>query len=335
MPTTPVRARLLIREGKAKPYWNKLGVFCIILNHAVQPDNQPLVVGIDPGSSFEGWSVVGTQETVLNGMSETPKHVKKAVEVRRTMRRARRFRKCWRRPARFNNRLRNREALPPSTHARWNAKIRILEQLRKILPITAVVVEDVSAESKKHCKRWNTCFSPLEVGKKWFYRTIRTLGLDLHLRTGYETKELREKFGLKKSKQKSKPVFTAHAVDAWVLAADVSGAPEPTEKSLYYWTPIRFFRRQLHRLQPETGGIRKPYGGTRSLGFTRGTLIQHIKYGLVYLGGTLKERVSLHNIGNGKRVTQSAKVTDCTILTRIAWRTTRYAGTGRRHSSPG
>jgi len=85
MPTTPARARLLLKQGKAKPYWNKPGIFCIIPTYEVQPDNnQRLVVGLDPGSSFEGWSVVGTRETVANGMSEAPKHVKKAVETRRT-----------------------------------------------------------------------------------------------------------------------------------------------------------------------------------------------------------------------------------------------------------
>jgi len=335
MPATPARARQLLKQGKAKPYWNKLGIFGIILTYEVQPDNQDLVVGIDPGSSFEGWSVVGTKETVLNGMSEAPKHVKKAVEVRRTLRRARRFRNCWRRPARFNNRLRNKTALPPSTLARWNAKVRILDQLQKILPISAVVVEDVAAVTKKHCIRWNTNFSPLEVGKLWFYRTIRGFGLTLHLRTGYETKALRDRFGLKKTGQKSKPVFAAHAVDAWVMAADVSGAEHPTERGLYYWTPILVHRRQLHRFQPEKGGTRKPYGGTRSLGLTRGTLVRHIKHGLTYIGGNLKGRVSLHGAGTGKRITKSAKPEDCRILTRIAWRTTRYAGIGRRHSSPG
>lgn len=54
MPTTPKRARLLLKQGKARPYWNKLGIFCIILTYDVEPDNQPLAVGIDPGSSFEG-----------------------------------------------------------------------------------------------------------------------------------------------------------------------------------------------------------------------------------------------------------------------------------------
>jgi len=224
--------------------------------------------------------------------------------------------------------------MPPSTFARWNAKIRILQQLQKILPITDVVVEDVAAVSKKNGKRWNTNFSPLEVGKKWFYRTIRTLDVNLVLRAGYETATLRDRFGLTKIGQKDKPTFSSHAVDAWVMAADVLGAEHPTEFGLLYWTPIRFNRRQLHKLQPGKGGVRRREGGTRSLGLTRGTMVRHIKHGLTYIGGTLKGKLSLHNTVTGKRVTQTAKVEDCRILTRIAWRTTRYAGIGRRHSSP-
>ena len=68
-------------------------------------------MGIDPGSQFEGFSVVGGKDTVLNLMAEAPDHVKDAVVVRRTMRRARRSRK-WRRPKRFDNRL-NRRAYSP------------------------------------------------------------------------------------------------------------------------------------------------------------------------------------------------------------------------------
>jgi len=320
MPTTPAKARILIKTGKAKPYWNKLGIFCIILTREVEPDNQQIVVGIDPGSSFEGWSVVGTNTTILNGMSEAPTYVKKAVEVRRTMRRARRYRNLRRREARFDNRLRNKDSLPPSTLARWNAKLRILNQLLKVLPISDVVVEDVQAESKKNCKKWNLCFSPIEAGKNWFYSQIQNIGLKLHLRQGYETKMLRDKFGLKKSSSKSKQTFESHAVDAWVLAADVVGAIKPTCLELIYWIPIRLHRRQLHRFEPTTGGLRSSYGGTRSMGLTRGTLVKHIKYGLTYIGGTLKNRVSLHNLKTGKRVTQGAKIQDCRILTRISWR---------------
>jgi hypothetical protein len=320
MPTSPTRARLLLKGGKAKPYWNKLGIFCIILTREVEPDNQQIAVGIDPGSSFEGWSVVGTQTTVLNGMSEAPTHVKKAVEVRRNMRRARRHRNLRRREARFDNRLRGRDSLPPSTFARWNAKLRILSQLIRVIPISDVVVENVQAKTKKGCKRWNLCFSPLEAGKAWFYNQIEKLGLRLYLKQGFETKMLREKFNLKKSSQKSKQAFASHAVDAWVLAANLTGAIKPTCLKLIYWVPIRLHRRQLHRFEPTTGGLRSPYGGTRSMGLSRGTLVNHIKFGLTYVGGTLKERVSLHSIVTGKRLTQSANILDLKILTKITWR---------------
>jgi hypothetical protein len=327
MPVKPALARLILNQKKASAYWNKLGIFCIILHTVVDnPSSQQLVVGIDPGSSFEGWSVVGTRDTVLNGMSEAPTHVKDVVEVRRNMRRARRHRNLWRREARFDNRLRNKAALPPSTYARWNAKLRILKQLIKVLPITDVVVEDVCAETKKGCKRWNKAFSPIEHGKQWLYSQIRELGLNLHLKQGYETKALRDHFGLKKTSSKSKQSFNSHAVDAWVMAASVSGALKPTWLGLFYWTPIRLHRRQLHAFQPSKGNVRRPYGGTRSMGLTRGTLIKHIKFGLCYIGGTLKERVSLHSIRTGKRVTQGAKVEDCHILTVIRQRGTLLSG---------
>ena len=105
MPTTASRARLLLSRGEASAYWNKLGTFCIILKKTVVPNNQKLAAGIDPGSSFEGWSVVGAKATVLNGTSTTPKHVKGAVEQRRVMRRSRRGRNCRRRQCRSNRNI--------------------------------------------------------------------------------------------------------------------------------------------------------------------------------------------------------------------------------------
>ena len=133
---------------------------------------------------------------------------------------------------------------------------------------------------------------------------------------------LREIFGLKKTKDKARQTFDSHAVDAWAMAADVTGAEQPTERGLLYWTPIQLHRRQLHRLQPTNGGIRKPYGGTRSCGLKRGTLVEHPKHGLTYVGGMQQkmERVSLHDIDTGKRLTQNANLSDLQILTTISWR---------------
>ncbi|HEX3640635.1 MAG TPA: RRXRR domain-containing protein [Ktedonobacteraceae bacterium] len=111
MPCTPAKARHLFKSGRAKPKRNKLGLFSVQLCYEQDPDNQPLVAGVDPGSKFEGYSVVGTKETVLNLMVEAPDHVKDAVETRRTMRRARRHRK-WRGPKRFDNRLSRQKRIP-------------------------------------------------------------------------------------------------------------------------------------------------------------------------------------------------------------------------------
>jgi hypothetical protein len=42
-----------LKSGKARPKRNKLGLFYVQLCYRQDPDNQPLVVGLDPGSKFE------------------------------------------------------------------------------------------------------------------------------------------------------------------------------------------------------------------------------------------------------------------------------------------
>jgi len=322
MPCTPAKARHLFKSGKAKPRRSKLGLFYVQLTYEQKPDNQSLIVGVDPGSKFEGYSVVGAKETVLNLMAEAPDHVKDAVETRRTMRRARRYRK-WRRPKRFDNRLGGKKRIPPSTRARWEAKARIIAQLLKIIPLTDVAVEDVCAELRKgKGRKWNGLFSPVQVGKEHLSKCLTKMGLTLHLYRGHQTKELRDKYGLKKTKSKSKHDFSSHAVDGWVMAASASGAEQPTCTQLWYVVGAQLHRRQIHRLQASKGGERKPYGGTRSLGLKRGTIVKHPKYGLCTIGGfdRKKHTISLHAYRTNKRLTQGGRVKDCQILTWVAFR---------------
>jgi hypothetical protein len=333
MPCTPAKARHLLNHGRAWGRRSKLGLFYLQLKYEQEGSNQPLVVGIDPGSKFEGFSVVGPRTTVLNAMSEAPTHVKKAVEIRRNMRRARRFRK-WRRPARNSNRLANKPRVPPSTRSRWEAKARIVRQLQQVLPLTDAAVEDVCAEMRRgQGGRWNGAFSPIQVGKQHLYRQLSAIGLRVHLRQGWETKALRERFGVRKTREKSKPRFSAHAVDAWVLAADVSGASTPTCTSLWYLVPARLHRRQLHVLQPGKGGMRRPYGGTRSRGWKRGTLVFHWRFGLCVIGGEDRRRgsVSLHEYRSNRRITQHARADECERRTWVAFRT--WFTKGRRSAA--
>ncbi|GHO55678.1 RRXRR domain-containing protein [Ktedonobacter robiniae] len=322
MPCTSAKARHLFKSGKARPKRNRLGLFFVQLCYEQEPQNQPLVVGIDPGSKFEGFSVVGSKDTVINLMVEAPTHVEDAMETRRTMRRARRHRE-WRRPKRFNNRLNRKKRIPPSTLSRWEAKARIVAHLKGILPLTDAVVEDVQAATRNgKGGKWNLSFSPIQVGKDHLYRLLTRMGLQVHSKQGWETKQLREQYSLKKTKQKEKQHFESHAVDSWVLAASVSGATTPTCQRLWYVIGAVLHRRQLHRLQASKGGVRKPYGGTRSLGLKRGTLVSHPKYGLCTVGGfdRKKQTVSLHAYRTNKRLTQGAKPATCAIKTWVAWR---------------
>ncbi len=321
MPCTSVRARVLLKRGKAVARWSKLGIFYIQLKYAVEPKNQMLVVGVDPGSRYEAVSVVGERDTVLNIMHKAVDWVKKALMQRRRMRRARRYRKTRRRPCRSNNRHSRKNWIPPSTKARWDAKLRIISHLKKILPISMAVVEDIKAETRKGNKKWNSNFSPIEVGKQYFYSKLQEMGLEVAVKNGWETKTFRDSLGLMKIREKSKPVFESQCVDSWCLAAMATGAEYPTTKSLYYMVPLRWHRRQLHRMRFEEGGVRRRYGGTISLGLKKGTLVKHVKYGLCYIGGNRGNRYSLHSLKTGKRITQNAKKEDLQILTRISFRT--------------
>ena len=318
MPTTPSRARRMIKKGEATPFWKK-GVFCIRLNRDPSAGNkQGVVVAIDPGSKKEGFTVKSEAHTYLNIQTDAVQHVQKVMEVRKMMRHGRRFRKTPYRKPKSNKR--NYNFLPPSTKARWQWKFRIVSWLSKMYPITDFIVEDIKAKSKGK-KKWDQMFSPLEVGKKWFYGELRKLGC-VYLKQGWETKQLRDAAGLKKTSHKLSEVFEAHCVDSWVLANDlVGGHITPDNKKILFISPIRLHRRQLHFLLTLKGGIRKPYGGTRSSIFKRGSLVKHLKYGLTYIGGTWNDRVSLHSLIDGKRLCQNAKFQDIKFKTYNIWRT--------------
>ena len=87
--------------------------------------------------------------------------------------------------------------------------------------------------------------------------------------------------------------------------------------------PLQLHRRQLHALQPAKGSIRRPYGGTLSCSFKRGTYVKHPKYGVCFVGGTSKGRISLHSLETGSRLCQNAKPEECKHLTYASFRTRR------------
>jgi hypothetical protein len=123
-------------------------------------------------SVYRAFSLRKAKETVLHLMVEAAEQVKDAVETRRTMRRARRFRK-WRRPQRFANRLHEKPRIPPSTRSRWQAKARVIKHLQTMLPLTDVVVEDVQGEvTQPKPQERNACFLPC-INDRGLHRRFR------------------------------------------------------------------------------------------------------------------------------------------------------------------
>ena len=320
MPTKPSRARKWIRDKKATPFW-KNGVFCVRLN--VDPSDryfQEIAVGVDPGSKKEGFTVKSESHTYLNVQADAHSKVGKKLEKRRERRRTRRSRKCPHRKNR-TNRLVNKERIPAGTRARWDRKLRILDWLSNLYPVTHICVEDIKARTLQRAKKWNQSFSPLEVGKYWFYTEI-SKRWKLYTLQGWETKEIRDRLGLEKSPKKLSETFDAHCVDSWCLAYHtVGGSDIPDNMDLMCISPIPIKRRELHRQQESKGRKRSRVGGTvlGNQGLVKNTLIRHVKYGLTRLAGVnAKGLFSVYNL-EGKRLTTGAKRSDFRVLTRLSF----------------
>jgi hypothetical protein len=322
MPTTPSRARRMIKVGEATPFFRK-GIFCVRLNR--EPSDrkfQDVALGIDPGSKKEGYTVKSEAHTFLNITVDAKTDVKNKIESRRNARRARRFRKT---PCRKNrlNRSRSKNHIPPSTKTRWDWKLTVINTLRQVFPVSHVIVEDICAKTLKGKRKWNLSFSPLEVGKMYFYDMIRNMqGIKLSLFKGYETYQLRNELCLKKSKKKLERSFNAHCVDSWTLCYSVVGGGKvPDNTQVMYISPIVLYRRQLHVFCFAKGGVRKNYGSTRSMGFKRGSLVKHKKHGYCYVGGSSKGKVSVHDLRTGNRISQYVKPEELILKSYSSWKT--------------
>lgn len=313
MPCRPTKARKLLRDRKAIKKWSKLGIFYIQLcfEPVSEPNkNQIVVLGLDPGSKFDGYTV--SSKTVnVTGMSELPSGIADKLETRRIMRRARRYRNCPRREKRFDNR--NKDGfIAPSQKAKVDFRLKIVTELLKLYPVTDFVVEDVRFNHYK--KKWGKYFSTVEIGKAFVYEELRKLG-NLTLKDGFETSIRRKELGLRKEPKKEKREPESHATDAIALASFAKELDSVAVPLFYVWKRYQNSRRQLHRLEPNKKGIRTRYGGSDSLsGFKKNDVVIY-QGELARIGGYMGNRMSLHEFDlDNKRFTQSGNPLDCIKL---------------------
>ncbi len=142
-PTTPRRARLLLKSGKAAVF--RRYPFTIILKREIEDPTTPdLKIKIDPGSKTTGVAVVNQQtgEVVFAAEIHHRGHaIKASLDSRRSLRRGRRQRKTRYRKPRFDNRKRPEGSLPPSLESRVENVYTITRRLQRVYPLKSVAFE--------------------------------------------------------------------------------------------------------------------------------------------------------------------------------------------------
>jgi 5-methylcytosine-specific restriction endonuclease McrA len=147
MPTTPTKAKKLLRQGKAKVI--QRAPFTIQLLYATGETKQPITLGIDPGYKTIGFSAVTAKTELIAGEAPLRTDIPKLLKEKAMYRRQKRSRHHWYRQARFNNRKRTEKQLPPSLQQKLDSHIRLAQKLQRILPITKVIVEVAAFDTQK------------------------------------------------------------------------------------------------------------------------------------------------------------------------------------------
>ena len=150
MPCQPRKARILLRDGKAKVI--KREPFTIQLKFGSSGYKQKVSLGIDAGSKHVGVSASTEKRELYASQTELRgSDIVKLLSTKRELRRSRRNRKTRYRKPRFLNRVgrKHKDWLAPSIENKIAAHLRIVTDICKMLPISDITVETASFDIQK------------------------------------------------------------------------------------------------------------------------------------------------------------------------------------------
>ncbi len=183
MPTSPVKARALLKKGKAKVV--QINPFTIQLKYPTGENKQPIVFALDPGYKNVGFSAMTNKRELISGEVVLRTDVSERITEKSMYRKGRRNRNTRYRETRFDNRgnKKGKKAgwLVPSIQHKLDTYVRLVEKFDKILPITRINIETSPFDTQK-------MQNPEISGIEYQHGTLQ----------GYEVKEyLLEKWGRK------------------------------------------------------------------------------------------------------------------------------------------
>ena len=164
MPTTPRKARLLLKGGRAKCI--RRTPFTIKLLYKTANYTQPITLGVDTGSGKIGSAAVNDKGDILY-MSEVEirNDISDRMKRRATYRRNRRNRKTRYRPARWLNRKNSIKTgrFSPTMVSKLHGHEKEIAFVKRLLPVTKLILE--TATFDPHALK-----NPEVLQKKWLYQ---------------------------------------------------------------------------------------------------------------------------------------------------------------------
>jgi 5-methylcytosine-specific restriction endonuclease McrA len=143
MPTTPARARILLKSRKAA-ILRRFPLVLILKDTLPKAAVEPLRVKLDPGSKTSGIAVVNERTSEVYWAAELihrSKEIHNALLKRAAARKGRRARKTRYRRARFQNRRRPAGWLAPSLLSRVRHLLTWVKRLQRWCPVGAISQE--------------------------------------------------------------------------------------------------------------------------------------------------------------------------------------------------
>ena len=172
MPCKPRKARILLRDGKAKVI--KKEPFTIQLLYGSTGYKQAVSLGVDSGQRHIGIAVTSQNKVLFQGEVELRQDVKSLLDTRRAYRRSRRNRKTRYRKARFLNRIAKKKDnwLPPSVASKVKHNINWINRLLSVLPKADLHIEVGKFDIQK-MKNPNIKGEGYQQGDLYGYQTVK------------------------------------------------------------------------------------------------------------------------------------------------------------------
>lgn len=146
MPCSYTKSKRMVKKGAAIVV--KRFPFTIQLVFNCENQVQKVSLGIDSGYGNIGFSATSETKELISGTLKLDGKTSDRLTEKRMYRRGRRN-KLWYRKPRFLNRKKAEGWLPPSVQRRYNTHLSLIGKLKKILPISEIVIEAAKFDIQK------------------------------------------------------------------------------------------------------------------------------------------------------------------------------------------